>query len=116
MAAACERPRKLPVVLRNKKKVVVFVIHSLGNVLMGLKLYLDMTLLLSRNGKACAEPAAAQASQAGAVGLGTDPAGEREGRWSRCRAPAATLPPAPLLLGQAEPRVPQASVGPAGAQ
>lgn len=71
MAAACKRPGKLPVVLRNQKKkeVVVFVIHSLGNVLMGLKLYLDVTLL-SRNGKACAEPVAARASWAGAVGLG----------------------------------------------
>lgn len=72
MAAACKQPGKLPVVLRNqkkKKKGVVFVIHSLGNVLMGLKLYLDVTLL-SRNGKACAEPVAARASWAGAVGLG----------------------------------------------
>lgn len=37
-----------------------FVIHSLGNVLVGLELYLDMTLLPSRNGKACGEPAAAR--------------------------------------------------------
>ncbi|XP_041319105.1 connector enhancer of kinase suppressor of ras 1 [Pyrgilauda ruficollis] len=40
-------------------KQLPFVIHSLGNVLVGLELYLAMTLLPSRNGKACGEPAAA---------------------------------------------------------
>lgn len=67
-----------------------FVIHSLGNVSVGLELYLDMTLLLSRNGKACGEPAAARA----AAELGS-PVGLS---WSS----ATTSSPAPFP-GQGEP-------------
>lgn len=75
-----------------------FVIHSLGNVLVGLELYLDMTLLPSRNGKACGEPAAARPG----AGLG------RPVELS-CSS-ATTSPPAPFP-GQGVPQ-PEVDQGP----
>lgn len=82
-----------------EKKAVVFVTPSLGNVLMGLGLYLDVTFLLSQNGKACMEPVA------GAARLGPDPAGGAGAE------PLLPLPPAPLLLGQGELWVPEQAWG-----
>lgn len=57
----------------NSPKVPLFVINLLGNVLMGQKLYLEMTLLLSRNGKASAQPLAPRA------GLSSVPPGDFRG-------------------------------------
>lgn len=41
-----------------QREVPLFVINSLGNILMGRELYLEMTLLLARNGKKHIEPLA----------------------------------------------------------